>query len=178
MKSIVIDASVARAAGETSQFPVSKQSREFLEAVLKSNHKIVLNKQLFQEWEKHESKYALRIRVALASKGRIVFKKNTENDSLRQLIQNSTVDKSRIKPMIKDIHLIEAALLTDRIVISNDNKVRNHFNSVSDKVHYLKLIIWINPTIMEEEAVKWLLDGALEEESRKIGSNFQQPIKV
>ena len=71
--------------------------------------------------------------------------------------------------MLKDIHLIEAALLTDRVVVSNDNKVRNHFNSVSTTVHHLKLISWLNPTNADEDVVRWLWEGAVEEDFRKIG---------
>ena len=55
--------------------------------------------------------------------------------------------------MLKDCLLIEAALATDKIVISLDEKVRRYFNQASVTVKNLKVILWINPEKSGDKAI-------------------------
>jgi hypothetical protein len=71
--------------------------------------------------------------------------------------------------MLKDIHLIEAALLTDKFVISMDETVRHCFREIAQTVSILKPITWVNPYIDEENSIIWLKNGAIAEKERQLG---------
>jgi len=164
-KKIVVDACVARAAGEKSQFPLSVDCRKFLKYLFEAtNHKLVMSPDLIKEWDKHQSNFSLQVRTALARKGRIHYIQKTTIPNLRATIQKIK-DQGRVNAILKDIHLIESALYSDQTVVSNDEKVRNHLKSVCDvvkynNVHILPLITWVNPTIDNENVISWLLAGA------------------
>jgi hypothetical protein len=67
--------------------------------------------------------------------------------------------------MLKDVHLLEAALATDKRIISNDDRARNSFRPIPD----VRLVLWVNPSRPEEKAVEWLNSGAGIESYRRLG---------
>ena len=71
--------------------------------------------------------------------------------------------------LLKDFHLIEAALQTDKTVISVDETVRLCFHTVAQRVHILKHIIWVNPCKDDELCIEWLHNGAESEQKRLLG---------
>ena len=77
-------------------------------------------------------------------------------------------DKER-EIMVKDLRLVEAAIATDRTVISLDNKVRQCFTKVAVDVERLKDIIWVNPAQIAEKPLDWLQNGAEPEIGRSLG---------
>jgi hypothetical protein len=64
--------------------------------------------------------------------------------------------------------VIEAALATDKIVISlDDNTARKFFSEASVKIDELKDIVWVNPDkVDEEQPIEWLRNGAKVESDR------------
>jgi hypothetical protein len=76
--------------------------------------------------------------------------------------------------MTKDLCLIEAALATDKIVISlDDNTARKFFSEASVKIDELKDIVWVNPDkVDEEQPIEWLRNGALKISSVIFLRNF------
>jgi len=68
--------------------------------------------------------------------------------------------------------LIEAAIATDRIVISlDDNTARRFFGRVAVQVDELKEIVWVNPAKIEEEKpIEWLEKGAEAQSDRLLGN--------
>ena len=71
--------------------------------------------------------------------------------------------------MLKDFHLIEAALTTDQTVIALDEVVRALFGTVCQTMGQLKTIVWVNPDKAEEQAAEWLEAGAEPERQRQLG---------
>jgi len=82
---LVIDASVASAAGQT-QHPTSFRSREFLEEVLKISHRAVMTAALTEEWDRHQSLYAARWRAEMRSRNKIVDLITVENTEVRRQV--------------------------------------------------------------------------------------------
>ena len=70
-----------------------------------------------------------------------------------------------------DLHLIEAALATDRTVASVDKKVRAFFSGEASacQVEELRTIVWVNPELEEETPILWLERGAPAEPERMLG---------
>jgi hypothetical protein len=68
---IVVDASVARSAGETSH-PDSTLCREFLLAMLKICHRVVLTPEIEREWRQHASRFSMRWLATMRSRRKAV----------------------------------------------------------------------------------------------------------
>lgn len=113
---LVVDASLAASAGRTI-VPTSYRSREFLAEVLKISHRIVMTGELAAEWRRHETLFAARWRAEMRSRGKIVDIEGIQNDEVRKQVRLS-------QAVEKDLHLVEAALATDRIVVSLDDRAQ------------------------------------------------------
>ena len=172
-KRLVIDASVARSAGgEEATYPTSVYCRDFLKAVLDICHKVVMTRDIREEWNKHESDFARAWRRRMVAKRKFEFLDIPVNDELWNKIDRiAGTDKQRTE-MFKDLRLIEAAIATDRIVISlDDNTARRFFGRVAVQVDELKEIVWVNPAKIEEEKpIEWLENGAKPEKERMLGN--------
>lgn len=167
---LVIDPSVARAAGGTeATFPTSMHCRDFLETVEVTSHHVVMTPDIFAEWKAHQTGPAFIWQRTMVAKKRIVFLKITPNARLRRKIENASASERDREAMLKDIHLVEAALETDRTVISLDETARKLFASTSMGVHELRTVVWVNPDKTEECAVLWLENGAKPERKRQLG---------
>jgi hypothetical protein len=170
-KTLVIDSDIARAAG-TTQHPVSSACREVLENVLEICHKIALSPILKEEWAKHQSKYTSTWLRTMIAKRKFEFKQISEDQQLRVKITQHAATAEINEIMQKDIHLIETAQVTEKIVISMDNTVREHFKTVSSQIHELKEISWANPhPDRQESVITWLKDGCEIENRRKLSSS-------
>ena len=82
----------------------------------------------------------------------------------------SAVPDNRMQAAEKDVHLIEAALGTDRLVASQDERARGIFREASRGVRELKPIVWVNPTLSADDPIGWLRNGARSEAHRQLGA--------
>jgi hypothetical protein len=76
--------------------------------------------------------------------------------------------------MEKDCLLIEAALATNRIILSLDETARGHFERSCGKVGELRSIMWANPFRPEEGVVTWIRTGCERMPDRCLGSGGLQ----
>ncbi len=176
-KQLVIDADVAQAAGsETATHPRAVNCRDFLIVVRSQNHKLVMTNKISDEWKQHQSRFARRWRLSMDARkkvDRIILPNNT---GIKDKITNTTDNENDIDTMHKDIHLIEAALETDKTIISLDETVRMLYAQVSQQVGEIRNIIWVNPErTTEEQPITWLKNGALPEVHRQLSA--YQPVK-
>ena len=165
---LVIDADVARASG-ASEHPISSSCRRFLATVLESGHYAVMTATLMDEWRRNGSRYsAIWLRQMYARK--LVHRDHTLGlNDLRSRIDAALHGRERVSAE-KDIHLIEAALATDRLVASRDDHARNAFRNASVVVRVLRRIVWVNPTCVADNPIDWLESGARTEAFRKLGA--------
>lgn len=167
-KAMVIDTSVARSAGE-SEHPVSKMSREFLFTFLESDNLLVTTPEIHAEWRNHRSVLAQKWLATMIAKKRRIQLKDVIQHELRSQLPQACSDPDKLKAMEKDLLLVEAALKTDRCVISSDNKVRRYLGEVCEQISVLRGICWVNPIVEEEAACEWLCEGAKPEKHRMLG---------
>ncbi len=158
-KRLVIDASVARSAGETDH-PLSSACRLTLATVLKVCHRVVMCQQIRKEWAKHQSRYASGWLAAMQSRGKIVRVEIPEEGTLPVLLKSLDVGSKGLKTMQKDLHLVAASLLTDHRIISSDEAARSLFRTASEQIEELRQIHWVNPIIEEDQCIEWLKAGA------------------
>ena len=71
--------------------------------------------------------------------------------------------------MHHDMLLVEAALATDRLVVSLDEEVRGLFVQNLNRLRALARVAWVNPDRDEDAALSWLRRGARAERKRMLG---------
>jgi hypothetical protein len=166
---LVIDASIAHSAGESSANPIAKSCRDVLACVLSVSHRIVTTADILSEWDEHQSGYFRTWRVKMRNLRKIDNFEITKNVAIRVRIRDVTPDKGIVQAMLKDLRLIEAALASDHTIISLDEKVRSHFANAAILVDDLKSIVWVNPLFKKEKAIGWLKGGAKPDAFRLLG---------
>lgn len=173
-KILIIDASVARAAGsEDAVKPVPKQCREFLIEVFEICHKVGITDGIKEEWYKH----ALSWLTYMKSRGKLKEISSKQNASLRDKIASEQSTPENIEAMKKDTILIEAAIVSDGLIISRDEIARELFQDLSLRADELKKICWINPTFESENPIQWLKDGAKKEKERTFDYRRKKKMK-
>jgi len=150
---LVIDASVASASGETMQ-QASWRCREFLVEFRKTAHRMVLSEILAAEWRRHQSRFAAEWVITMRSRGRIVDLRGLSNEPLREQLRAKGKGKIR-KAAEKDLHLVEAALEADQIVVSLDETA--HADLITEAT---AKITWVNADVEGGHAIYWLRRGA------------------
>ncbi len=167
---LVIDASVARASGdEQATFPTSMRCRDFLSAVRNFRHCMVLTDEIAAEWNRHQSRFARGWRVSMLAQKKVVRLQPECDDDFRDaIIATASTNKER-DAILKDLHLIEAALGADKSVIALDETVRALLHQAAQQLGRLKSILWVNPDIPDEKPVVWLEQKAKKEKHRCLG---------
>lgn len=157
----MIDADVARACGgENAVHPTAANTRDFLQAVLTICHKAVMTPEMQREWNKHQSSFARKWRRSMVAKKKLVMLNLDEHDALRQGIRTQDLSDNKKKAMLKDCHLIEAALNAGYSIISMDDVARGLFSGAANSIADLHTVLWINPARDHEKVIGWLKDGA------------------
>ncbi|MGH9838792.1 MAG: hypothetical protein ACREEM_08410 [Blastocatellia bacterium] len=166
---LVIDASVARASGGPDAVsPTSKHCSDFLQTALVVCHQIVLTTEILEEWHRHESKFASRWLASMFARKNAKLIGSAEDRVLRRKISRSTQSEKARAAMLKDVHLLEAALAADEIVVALDEIVRELFAKASTSVGEIKAIVWVNPDKADEESLRWLENGAKADKKRTL----------
>ena len=170
-KRLVIDASIARSSGGAeATFPTSKHCRDLLQAVLRICHRIVMTPKIKTEWDEHQSNFARRWRVSMESRKKVCHLESVPESGLGDKIRGSAQIHGQQEAMLNDLHLILAALETDRVVISLDEQARAYFGQSAVRIGELRAIAWVNPDSVDDQAIGWLEAGASPEKKRQLGS--------
>ena len=169
-KCLVIDTDIARSAGGLDALEGrSKSCRDFLTAVLETDHKVVTTEATRIEWHKHQSRFTKTWFVSMIARRKVCWIEAPADEELREKVVHAATSEKKRDAMLKDIHLLEAALPTDKIVISMDETVRHCFREIAQVVSILKPIVWVNPCIHAEISITWLKNGAIVEKERQLG---------
>jgi hypothetical protein len=179
---LVIDASVARSA-TLSDNPTSTACREFLQAIHKVCHRIVLSAEIYREWERHalqtqtvgdlrRTRFLANWMVAMSRRkgGKILRPRVDRDEGLRAKINRLGLPGNARHELAEDLHLVEAALASDRIVVSRDDAARALFRSVTGDCPEIEKVLWCNPVELGEEGVEWLRTGARVVKAWQLGS--------
>jgi len=181
MKQLVIDASIAHAAGITD-FPTSRNCRVFLDTMRETaDCGCIFNPDLRAEWKSHASLYATKWLANMYSRRRVINQPPAKDDGLRKCLVHCAADIAGQDPvqtqavaaaLCKDAHLLESAsasLREGRRIASLDEKVRGHLRVCAAGHAVIRGIVWVNPDIENEQASNWVLAGAPLERRRMLG---------
>ncbi len=159
--SIVVDATIARAAGgKDAVFPQSKHCRDFLREMLEICHKTVMTEQIFEEWKKHESRFARTWRTGMIARSKLVNLGDVSDVDMKNEIDDLAVSQKDCAAMKKDALLIAAALETDGLVASTDDTARKLFSQACKNIARLAPVIWVNPATDYVAVSQWMRRGA------------------
>jgi hypothetical protein len=140
-----------------------------LEGVLNICHHVVLTKEISEEWNRHQSNFILFWRSSVFARKKVARHEVAQNDVFRAGIQNLDFSEKERAAVLKDAHLIEAALETDLTIASLDETARGLLRRAAQNVKPLQPVLWVNPTKDEEHTMEWLEGGAEDEETRQLG---------
>jgi hypothetical protein len=126
------------------------------------------NRAIKAEWDEHQSLFATQWLVTMVNLQKLWHVKDERLEELRKAIEGHSVDQNVTAVVLKDCHLVEAALVTDRRIASLDEQLRGHLTDLAAAVQALRPILWVNPAIAEEGAVEWLEKGAPSERRRRL----------
>lgn len=183
---LVVDASIAGSAGKEKPantvllVSTPKNCRDVLNAVRRLGFSITMTPEIIKEWDDHQGSFALAWRVAMRTAGRVEMRASCHDETLRnsilsmaeQKVGNVKITHDVCLIMLKDCHLLEAALATDNIVIALDEKARKPMKITAQVVEDIRPVVWVNPDKVDEEVITWLEGGAEPEPHRQLG--FQQ----
>jgi hypothetical protein len=172
-KRLVIDASIATACcaeNAISMHPTPERCRNFLMAVQSCQHSVVITPDIQVEWENHKSRFFTEWLARMTLRGKcVVIKSSPINQDLRDSIEKLAKNDFELAIMNKDILLLEAALVTDNLVASRDEKARRPFAVCAQNIPKIQNIVWVNPDEPEEKAIEWLREGAPADDFRMLG---------
>ncbi|NQS98033.1 MAG: hypothetical protein HQ591_06235 [candidate division Zixibacteria bacterium] len=171
---IVVDADVLMMASDMSPAINCVNCVRFLRKILDICHMIVAGGKISQEYLDHNTVYSRIWLSDMASQEKVknyAFSTSLENMS-NEIKSLDIFSPEEIPNIEKDLHLIQAALSTDGIVVSVDGKARRKFAIVSRSEFTLAAeigdIVWINPTNEGENLMQWLESGAPKDNARML----------
>ena len=162
---IIVDTSVARACGRGHIYANSPapQCVNALAAISNGNMMTAMSRDLKEEWHRHAGPYARRwLGNMIARKRFAVVNDSWGGESLVVSEVQGFSDKKRLA-VLKDLHLVSLAMLTDKRILSLDDSQKELLAVVASKVKVLRSIHWANPKNVETQ--RWLLAGAGDEKS-------------
>jgi len=169
-KRLVIDTDITSAAGdERSKDIEAKTCHDLLEKVRETEHLFVITTDIWIEWKKHRSGFAQDWLQTMFARKLVVKLGDVRNEALKDKILHFVQGQKAKDATEKDIHLLEAAIATDRLLISKNRKDMERFIAIADRVGEIQAIVWVNPMNEKDSSLEWLENGCTSERWRQLG---------
>ena len=125
-------------------------------ALRECKHKVVFSNELWEEWMGNRSGHAWTWMRTMRARKLVVRIAVPTDAGLREKFNRLAVNVGILDAMNKDIHLLEAAMATDRIIASKENEAHAHFAVVCDHIGEIRDVMWVNPVDEEDACAGWL----------------------
>lgn len=155
---LVVDTNVAFSAG-LSEHPTSNACRRLLDSMFEGQYSVVLSATQFMEWQKHQSGYSKRWLVQMKAKKLWHILAPEPDSGLAARAKKITCTEEVRQEILKDLHLLENALATDRIVLSMETNVFRLFSEHKKVLKVPQPVAWVNPTDDIEACLAWIEAG-------------------
>jgi len=140
-----------------------------LNTVLQSGHQVLLTPAIATEWNNRFPKFAALWLKQLKSRRQLVERIDEPDCGIAGALQKLGVTAEILVIMLKDRHLLEAALIADQTVFSMDETAYYHFYDAARSISLIRPIMWANPERATDACVDWLTTGARPAKNRRIG---------
>jgi hypothetical protein len=161
MTNLVFDASIAKACSKsTAMYPTAMRCRDFLLKLQKSSYGVVMTEDTESEWKEYSSEFTHTWRCEMTKKGRLEIISNPKADlDIRNSIEPLAKTDQERAEINKDILLLEAALATDKRIVSLDeNATYKYYTANKSSIVKFQQLIWVNPINIKKDSTEWLLD--------------------
>lgn len=167
---LVIDSDVTGSADdEALEDTTAANCHRFLVTVLWCGHFIVRTLELKEEWRRHRSHFSHRWLYRMHARKLVFDLDDVTIQGFQEKISRHVTNEVSLEEMLKDIHLLEGALATDKIVASRNDSERDSFRLVSSRIGEIQEIMWVNPDTESDYCLAWLKRGAPIDEKRQLG---------
>lgn len=143
-RNLVVDASIMHSSGITER-QISRASREALDTILRICHHVVITDDIREEWKRHTSGYSQTWHVAMESRNKVNNLDAVDAGELSKAIAESSMDFSDRKLVEKDAHIINAALSSDKVIVTYDDQLKKTMEKYGPLASISARIIWVNP---------------------------------
>ena len=168
-RSIVIDADIARSAGASPDGSgVAKACRDFLQAVLDICHHAVWTPEIAGEWKRHASRFSRKWHVQMAGRRKLDELEALPVAGLESRVIAANNPGLLPDKIIKDMHLVYAAIATGSPIASCDAAIRRRLVKSLPRATELQPVIWVDPTDQAAAALDWLKQGAPSDKQRRL----------
>jgi len=106
----------------------------------------------------------------MSARKKVIRAEAYQDANLRARLFQLAPSKAVRDAIEKDVHLIEAALQHDRIVLSRDEAMRQILGEAASEIRELRRILWANPALETDGVLLWLEQGAKTEAARRLGA--------
>jgi hypothetical protein len=141
-----------------------------LNTVRVAGHSIILTETLSDEWNRHQSRFTTKWLRGIFAARKVIEQEMPPNEDFRKHVSRMASNTKSAEIMLKDCHLIEAALATEHRVVSIDDEARHHFRQVASRVKPLQGVCWVNPAVADERPLEWLRRNAPLDRHRLLGA--------
>lgn len=172
-KQIVIDANVARGSSNDRMFnpilgDLGAQSRQSLQAIWEESHVAVFNRNLRGEWDRHTSFYAKRWFRNMQQKNRIIEEDGAQFAYLADPACACLSAAAEKAALAKDFHLIQSALATGQLILSNEIRFPRYVALACAEVQELASLYYANPSVEGNACRLWIKAGAEKDADHRI----------
>lgn len=150
---LVIDASVARSAGET-EHPVSCSCRNALLSIREICHRVIMTQPIQDEWDHHRSRFTQKWFRSMVARKKIQRSLGTRIDITDRILGGLSVNEQ--ENLRKDLCLIEAACGGDGIIVTRDDTIIAIWQKCQERFGLPKAIRWINPVTDDRQILDHL----------------------
>jgi hypothetical protein len=162
-RAILVDTSVARSAGSARATDVRAAAcRDALKAIRKTTLHAVLSSALREEYDRQAmmSKFFRRWLLWMTARRRI-WEVDPPLHRPTRAAARRLLPAPRQEAVEKDLHLVSAALASDRRVLSGDDRMRDDLATLAAGVRALAQLHWANPET--PDCLDWLSRTAPDE---------------
>jgi hypothetical protein len=128
-----------------------------LDSIYTICHRVAITEPILTEWQRHRSRFANRWLNQMFGRKKVVRLENPEEAGLEQSV--ATLPSPQRECAFKDIHLVAAAMSSDRIIVSCDERAREVFSSLVEPAS-LRQVSWANPERDTAAVLGWLARDA------------------
>ncbi len=159
---VVVDTNVLRSMGnEDAQVPISRLARQALDTIRTGRIKVVYSPEIAAEWRRMaRSRHASQWRAAMTTARLWDRQEDLPHEGLRLARNRVTLTRVQANAIDEDLHIIHAALNTDRAVLSHDHEVRDALRIVAVRLASLRTTDWVSLLEQGVAAIEWLKAGA------------------
>jgi hypothetical protein len=181
-KQLVVDANVGQGSSNDRMFnPIlgdsGSQSRQCLQTIWEERHVAVFSGSLRDEWDRHASSYAKRWLRNMEQKSRIVEEDGEQFAELAIPACACLSTAGEKAALAKDFHLIQSALATGQLILSNEVRFPRYVALASTVAQELASLHYANPNIEGENCRLWIKAGAEKDADRRIDSWVENYLK-